>query len=640
MAIVRHPEVRAKRASKDERPRRRSKSASPLSKISRLGTSRRAPRGAGKKQTLDPVTLEVIRNALPAIANEMAADLQRTSYNMMIYEVRDFCTSLVNTKGELVSQNVGGVSHFVADLGVIVTDAMKRYGADGFKEGDVIITNHQAVAGQHLNNIVIYMPYFHRGKLLMFVMVRAHWIDVGGMSTGFGAGPSVADPWLEGLQLDQLKIYEGGRLNETLYRVLKDNIRFPESSLGDMKSQMAACRLALRRLSELFDKYGSNTILAAIERIFDETERKCRNVVQKLEDGVYEAASFIDHDGVKRDERVPIHAKVTIDRGSMTIDLSGCSGERKAAINSRTYAAARVAYKALTGPLEPVNEGSFRALNVIIPEGNVMMARYPAPMAGWSVIVPTVVDTIVKALARAMTDRVPAGHHGLLGGSIVFFGLHPKSKRRFVVQSIEGGGWGGRPAEDGESATVSVCQGDVRNASIEGIELKCPVVVERRALRTDSGGAGKHRGGLGLDTSVRNLVEGRWNFDHPRREHCPPWGLWGGKPGTHGDFLLRLPGENDFRSMEAPHYPVPVQSEVIVRTGGGGGWGDPLDREPALVRDDVIEELVSGGVAEEVYGVVLRDDLTLDEAETERRRNALRSTAKREEIDGSRRRKP
>jgi N-methylhydantoinase B len=221
----------------------------------------------------------------------------------------------------------------------------------------------------------------------------------------------------------------------------------------------------------------------------------------------------------------------------------------------------------------------------------------------------------------------------------VFFGHHPKSKRRFVVQSIEGGGWGGRPTEDGESGTVSVCQGDVRNASIEGIELKCPVVVEQRALRTDSGGAGKHRGGLGLDTSVRNLIEGRWNFDHPRREHCPPWGLWGGKAGSHGDFLLRLPGENDFRSMEAPHYPVPAQSEVIVRTGGGGGWGDPLDRDVALVRADVIEELVSRRAAADVYGVVLRDDLTLDEAETEERRNALRSAAKREERDGSRRRK-
>jgi N-methylhydantoinase B len=420
---------------------------------------------------LDPVTLEVLRNALPAVANEMAADLQRTSYNMMIYEVRDYCTALLNVDGELISQNVGGVSHFVADLGVLVTDGMARYGKDGFKPGDVIITNHQAVAGQHLNNIVIYMPYFYQGELLMFLMVRAHWIDVGGTSTGFGAGATVADPWLEGLQLDQLKIYEAGRLNETLYRVIKDNIRFPESSLGDMKSQMAACRLAARRLDELFDKYGRDTLLAAITQIFDETEQKCRNVVSQLPDGVYEASASIDDDGVIKGEEVPIRVKVTVKSSDMTVDLSGCSAERKAAINSRTYAGARVAYKALTGPLDPVNEGSFRALEVIIPEGNIMMARFPAPMAGWSGIVPMVVDAIVRALAEAMPERVPAGHHGLLGGAVVFFGTHPKTRRRFVVQSIEGGGWGGRPFEDGASGTVSVCQGDVRNGSIEGIEL-------------------------------------------------------------------------------------------------------------------------------------------------------------------------
>jgi len=236
-----------------------------------------------------------------------------------------------------------------------------------------------------------------------------------------------------------------------------------------------------------------------------------------------------------------------------------------------------------------------------------------------------VVDTIIRGLGDAMRDRVPAGHHGLLGGSIVFFGVHPKTKRRFVVQSIEGGGWGGRPFEDGASGSVSVCQGDVRNASIEGIELKCPVVVESRGLRTDSGGAGKYRGGLGLDTCVRNLVDGRWNFDHPRREHCPPWGIWGGKPGSHGDFLLRLPGENDYRSMDAPHYPVPVDAEVIVRTGGGGGWGDPLERDTNHVRTDVIEEFISRDAANEHYGVVLRDDLTLDQAATEQRRSALRS---------------
>ena len=157
-----------------------------------------------KESHLDPVTLEVIRNALPAISNEMAVDLQRTSYNMIIYEVRDFCTALVLPNGDLVSQNVGGVSHFIADLGVMITDAMQRYEKEGFQPGDVLISNHQRVAGQHLNNICIHMPYFYKGELLMFAIVRAHWIDVGGSSTGFGAGLTVADPWLEGLQLDQL----------------------------------------------------------------------------------------------------------------------------------------------------------------------------------------------------------------------------------------------------------------------------------------------------------------------------------------------------------------------------------------------------------------------------------------------------
>jgi N-methylhydantoinase B len=577
---------------------------------------------------LDAVTLEVLRNALPAVANEMAADLQRTSYNMMIYEVRDYCTALLDTNGELISQNVGGVSHFVADLGVLVVDGMKRYGSDGFKPGDVVITNHQAVAGQHLNNVVIYMPYFYKGELLMFCMVRAHWIDVGGQSTGFGAGATVADPWLEGLQLDQLKIYEEGKLNETLYRVIKDNIRFPESSLGDMKSQMAACRLAARRMDELFDKYGKDTILAAISKIFDETEQKCRNVVVQLPDGIYEAEASIDDDGLIRDEEVPIRVKITIKGSDMTIDLSGCSAERKAAINSRTYAGARVAYKALTGPLDPVNEGSFRALKVIIPEGNIMMARFPAPMSGWSAIVPTVVDTIVVALAKAMPDRVPAGHHGLLGGSVVFFGLHPKTKRRFIVQSIEGGGWGGRPFEDGESATVSVCQGDVRNGSIEGIELKCPVLVESRALRRDSCGAGRYRGGLGLDMKVRNLVEGKWNFERSRRSKCPPWGIAGGTAGEPGGNLLKLPGEKAFKWITGANIPVPLNSQAIVRTGGGGGWGDPLERDAALVVADAAEGLISRRAARELYGVVLRGRMSLDESATQRLRDRLRSRRK------------
>ena len=577
---------------------------------------------------LDPVTLEVIRSALPAIANEMAADLQRTSYNMMIYEVRDFCTAVVNPDGELISQNVGGVSHFVADLGAIIVDAMEKIGADGFEPGDVLITNHQAVAGQHLNNVVIHMPYFFGGELLFFTMVRAHWIDVGGMSTGFGGGPHTPDPWMEGLQLDQLKIHEAGELNETLYKVIRDNIRFPGSSLGDMRAQIAACRLATRRLDELFGKYGQETILTALDQVFDETEHKCRNLVEKIPDGVYEAESFLNDDGIKLGEPLRLHAKVMVAGSDMTIDLSGCVGERKASITSRTLAGARVAYKALTAPLEPVNEGSFRALDVIIPEGNIMMARYPAPMSGWSLVVPTVVDTIVKALSEGMPDEIPAGHHGLLGGSVVFVGQNPETRKNFIVQSIEGGGWGGRPFEDGESGTVSVCQGDVRNATIEGVEIKNPVLVEQRGLRPDSAGPGKFKGGLGIDMRVRNFVEGTWICEPPKRSLCPPWGLWGGKPGGTAVYLLRKDGENDFSTIEESRTLVEPGAEVIVRTGGGGGWGNPLERDPTMVERDVSEGFVTPEAARQEYGVVMKaDGKTFDEGETTALRENLGAQA-------------
>ena len=579
-----------------------------------------------KQADLDPVTLEVIRNALPAISNEMSADLQRTSYNMMIYEVRDYCTALVNPAGELVSQNVGGVSHFIADLGVLIEDAVKRYGKEGFSPGDVLITNHQAVAGQHLNNVAIHVPFFYEGELLMFAICRAHWIDVGGSSTGFGSGP-VADPWLEGLQFDQLKIYEAGKRNEMLFRMISDNIRFPESSLGDLKSQIASCHLALRRLEELFRKYGRDTVVAAISRIFDETEQRCRNIVAGFKDGVYEARSSIDTDGITPDKPYDFHVKVVIDEGNMTIDLSDCPRERQIGWNARTRAAPRIAYKALTLPREPVNEGSFRALNDIIPEGSMMMARYPISMSGWSTYIPTVVDTIVAAVAPAMPERCPAAHHANLGGA-VFFGMNPKTKRRYMLQTIEGAGWGGRPHEDGESGLVSVCQGDVRNASIEATELKCPLVIEARRLRRDSGGPGKHRGGLGIELQVRNLMEGRWAARQPQRKACPSWGLWEGEPGEGGTYLLTLPGEKEFKQVDALVRVVPPQSVVVVRHGGGGGWGNPLERDPEEVRCDVVEDLVSVEAARERYGVEFQGNGVVDAGATLALRKALRSKAK------------
>jgi N-methylhydantoinase B len=555
---------------------------------------------------IDPVTLEVIRNALPAISNEMSYDLQRTSYNMMIYEVRDYCCAILDVNGNLLSQNVGGVSHFVADLAVVIKDGVQKIGLNNFRPGDVIIANHQAVCGQHLNNVCVYMPFFFKGELIGFPIIRAHWVDVGGMSTGFGAATNVLDPWMEGLQLDQLRIYKAGEPNTDLLKVIADNIRYPESSMGDLRAQVAACQLGLRRLEELFTKFGRDVVLDCVERIFADTEAKCRKVIEQVPDGTYEAESFLDNNGFQKDVPLNIKVKVIVSGSDMTIDLSGCDPQNRGPYNSRTLAGARVAYKALTMPVDPVNEGSFSALHIIIPEGNFMMAKYPAVMCGWSLPIPTVVDTILKALAPAIPDKIPAGHLGVLGGTIVFFGYDPQKRKNFVVQSIEGGGWGGRPFEDGEAASVSICQGDVRNAPIENIELKCPVIVEERVLRQDSGGAGKFRGGLGLDSKVRNLVEGRWNLLQTGRRHCPPWGLWEGKPGAVSDFLLRLPEQSDWQSVDVALHPVPSNSGVIIRTAGGGGWGNPLERDSEKVRMDVLEGFVSLEAARNEYGVVLR----------------------------------
>lgn len=577
-------------------------------------------------QEVDPIVLEIVSNYLTAISNEMSVTLQRASYNMMIYEVRDYCTALLNTKGELLSQNVGGVSHFVADLGVVIKDCMQKYGETGFAPGDVIITNHQKVAGQHLNNVVVYTPIFVGEKLKGFACVRAHWNDVGGMSTGFGAAGSVADPWMEGLQLNQLKLYEGGKPNEILFSVIRDNIRMPEASFGDLRAQISACRLAETRIQELCEKYGEDIVERCIKTIFRQTEERCRRVVSTIKEGVYEAESFVDDDRSEIGVPVPIRVKVTVKGSDMTMDFTGTSPQRKGSANSRTIAGAVIAYKGLTDPLGPVNEGSFSGLNVIMPEGTIMMAKFPAPMAGWSGILPTVVDTVLKALAPALPDRIPAAHMGELGPDMVFFGVNNKGKR-FVAQSIEGGGWGGRPFEDGPSISVTVCQGDVRNGPIESLELRCPVVVEKRGFRADSAGAGKFRGGFGGETRVRNLVEGRWNLKQSRRRKFLPWGLNGGKPGGEAIVSVKKPSDPDWLVVDQNHYPVPENSLVVLRTVGGGGWGDPLERDPELVLRDCEDGLVSVEKAAKEYGVAINPEgLTLDRSATEKLRAEFRQS--------------
>ncbi|HEY7716816.1 MAG TPA: hydantoinase B/oxoprolinase family protein [Candidatus Binatia bacterium] len=536
---------------------------------------------------VDPIAVEIIRCALQAAANEMSAVLKRTAYNMMIYEVQDYCVSIVDHAGRTMSQNQGALPIFLADLGVAVEDGIHLYGLDNIHPGDVFLVNHPEICGQHLNNMVVYTPFFWEGKPLGFLAVRAHWIDVGGGSTGFGSS-NTRDVYEEGLQVRSVKIYNQGRPNTEVLRLIEDNIRFPESSFGDLRAQIACCRTGEERLEQICRKYGGTLFLQAIQTIWDQTDQLVREAVRAIPDGVYEASSFLDDDGRDMTKTIPIKVKVKVRADEMTIDFSEVADQVPGFINcgsSGGMAAARVAFKALTSPHREVNEGSFRALRVILPPGKLLSARRPAPIGGWSLSLPTVLDTIVRALAAALPDRVPAAHKGDMGGYAIF-GINPKTGRRYVCQNIIGGGWGGRPFEDGPSAAVSMCQGDVKNTPIELQELYYPVLYECHAFRTDSGGAGKFRGGLGVEVKVTPL-ENCFLSRNTDRIKCPPWGLLSGAPGAVNETRIRRNGREETLPGKFSHLPVGRGETVTFLTAGGGGYGDPSQRDPESVRRDV-----------------------------------------------------
>jgi N-methylhydantoinase B len=550
---------------------------------------------------INPITVEVVRNAVNAYADEMATALCKSAYNMMIYEVRDFCCGLIDAQGRMISQNQGGLPIFLADLGVAVEDGIARYGLDGFAPGDMVIMNHGLVCGQHLNNVVIYAPCFHDGKVVAFAASRAHWVDIGGMRVGFGS-VQTTEIYQEGIQFRSLKIYEAGKRNETLWQIINDNVRFPEAALGDLRAQIACCQLGIRRYGELLQRYGRETVATCIDAVWDATEREARAFIAKVPDGSYEAESFLDNDGRTLDVKLRIKVKVTIDGERMIVDFSQMNDQVPGPTNSGHsggLAAARVAFKCLTQAHAPVNEGCFRPLEVILPEGKILNAKSPAALGLWSIPLPTVIDTILKALAPVLPQRIPAAHKGDMGGCSIS-GFKPNGQR-FLLMNIFGGGWGGRPHEDGESASVSICQGDVRSAPIELQEIQYPFLIERFALRPDSGGAGKHRGGLGVDLTYRALQTCVANVNCDRTKD-PPWGLHGGRPAAvNAATLIRSDGSAQ-NLLKATGVTMEAGDRLTFSTAGGGGWGDPRERDRAEIEADVRQGYISSDAAQRDYG--------------------------------------
>lgn len=550
---------------------------------------------------INPITVEVVRNAIVAYGDEMAHVLAKSAYNMMIYEVRDYCCGLIDTRGRMISQNRGGLPIFLADLGVAVEDGIARYGLDGFEPGDVLVMNHGYICGQHLNNVVLYAPCFHEGKLVGFAANRAHWVDIGGMRQGFGSS-ATTEIFGEGLQMRSLKIFQAGKQNETLFQIIRDNVRYPDASLGDMRAQIASCQVGARRYGELLARYGQETVEACVEEVWNQAEASTRRVIENIPDGLYEAESFLDNDGRNFDKPLRIKIAVTVKGSDLTIDYTGTNPQVQSPLNSGRsggIAGARVAFKALTSPDVDVNEGCFRPLNVILPEGTMLSAKPPAALGQWSIALPTVIDTILKALAPAMPDKVPAAHKGDMGGCS-FFGFR-EDGTRFLLMNIFGGGWGGRPHEDGESASVSVCQGDVRNSPVELQEIKYPVIIERHAMRQDSGGAGEHRGGLGLELTYRVLQPCKVNINFERTLN-PPWGLNGGHEAAINEGRVRKKGGAERIVYKETEIALEEGDEVTFLTAGGGGFGDPAKRARQEVEADLRAGFVSQEAARSAYG--------------------------------------
>jgi len=556
------------------------------------------------RRVLDPVITEIVRNGVIAVTEEMKTNLMRTAYNMIIYEALDFTVGLFTPDGETVSIGIG-LPMFIRGMAETVKAKIRHFGKVGIRPGDIYITNDAYITGSHLNHVTLTLPIFDAGVLVGFSCCMAHWIDIGGTLGGM-----TTDIYSEGLQIPILKYQNRGKVNQDVVDIICQNVRLPSRAIGDLRAQVTAVKTGERGFLELVARYGRDHVTTAIAAIMDRSETAARARTKSIPDGIYEAESFMDDDGISIGKPIPIRVRVEVRGEDMTIDLTDVSRQVRGFYNSGIttgHACAQVAYKCLTSPTDyPINEGSFRSLKTIVPPGRVISATRPAPMRWWMTFPMTIVDTVFKALAPAIPDRVIAGHHAdLLIAQI--HGFNPRTSEFFIGNfGPLGGGWGAKRSEDGVSGTVCINDGDTHNSPNEQLEAKFPLVIERYALVPDSGGAGRHRGGLGVERVVRARTDITLNTQI-ERAHCRPWGLDGGRDGQGNAVALRFDNQwkTEFPNAKVLVAHIKAGDAFRLRSGGGGGYGSPLERPIEDVREDVRQGYVSVHEAAELYGVVI-----------------------------------
>lgn len=573
---------------------------------------------------VDPITLEVVCEGLQAIVKEMRATIIRASFSSVIYELDDFSCALFNPGAEMVAQSDDHPGH-VMPMPWSVRCAMEDFEGD-IDEGDVIVLNDAYRGGTHLNDVTLLFPVFVDGGLFIFPAVRAHWADVGGMTPGSYSGLATTI-FQEGLRIPPIKLYEAGKPNQAAMTLILSNMRLPDERLGDLNASLGACRIAEQRLRRLLGKFGRETVMRCIATNLDRAEARMRARITDLPDGEYVYEDYLEYYDEGRFDPVLMRLALRVSGDRISADFAGSNPQVPGVVNSSLAVAGAgvfVALKSTLDPDGPVNTGAFRPIELSAPEASIVDVRGDAPAGAHGEVRKRVVSVMLGALSQIIPDLVS----GDLSGSSFpnTIGGQDARGRPYVYVEVPAGGNGGFRENDGSSAYVNVDFGSIRSIhTVESLETEMPVRIETCTLKTDSGGPGHSRGGLGMHRELRLLGDEGVYSVLSDRAVVPPFGVAGGLSAASlrvavaeagaAEHDLPTPGKITGRRIREG-------DRVVMESAGGGGYGDPRERDPDAVRADVLAGYVSAGAAHRFYGVALDEDGTVDLAETRRLRTS------------------
>ena len=572
----------------------------------------------------DPVAFELIKNALAGIADGMAVTVVRTARSFVVKQTMDFSTGLCTASGELVAQGLCTPLH-LGSMPPALAAVIRHYG-DQFQPGDIYGLNDPYEGGSHLPDIFLFKPVFAKGTLMGFVNCIAHQTDIGGRVAGGNACDNT-EIYQEGLRIPPLKFYEADVPNDMLFKMIEKNVRVPDKVLGDIRAQVAALYSGERELLKLASEYGVEELQGYMNEILDYSERFTRQQIQAFPDGEYEFTEWVDDDGITTDP-IRIQVKVIIHGDSITVDFTGTSPQCRGSIQPNITATMAMTYAAVRCVLDPAipnNGGYFRPIQVIAPEGTFVNPMHPAPVAARSLGARRVAQGIFGALTKALPGRIFAAWGG--GEFGISIGGYYADRRPFVhLEFHNETSWGGGPYKDGLDAHPGPMS-NLANTPVELLEVEQPIRIDRYEFLPDTGGAGRYRGGLSQVRDFHILADEATLQVRSDRRKFPPYGLYGGKPGTLADGFLNPHEEN--RQMPSKFIMTAGKHDVFrMVTAGGGGYGDPLEREPHRVLDDVSEEKLTVEHARQEYGVVIDpQNLTVNHRATEALRQEMRQAA-------------